>query len=88
MTMPSATVLALADFASLLFNMMVRPATQTAETIKTLRFLSNNLVSIHGAPGFKVDQRRFFKVVRATALDEIDLAFIRAQIEKQTKGKS
>jgi hypothetical protein len=87
-TMSFATVLALADFASLLFNMMVHSTAQTAETIDTLRFLSNKLVSIHGAPTFKVDQPRFFKVVRRTALDEIDLTFIRAQIEKQTKGKS
>ena len=87
-TMPFATVLALADFASLLFNLMVRPAAQAAETIETLRFLSNELVSIHGAPVFKVNQPRFFNVVRTTAFDDIDLVFIRSQIEKQTQGKS
>jgi hypothetical protein len=87
-TVPFEVVLTLADFANVLFDSMVHPSIQTAETMETLRFLANKLAAIHGQPPFTVAQPRLFKVVRRTSRDEVDLAFIRSEIEKQSQGKS
>ena len=86
-TMPFFQVVALADFAGILLDSVTSPPAKTEEVIETLKFLADKLDSIHGLARFNVKAPRLFDVVRNTVQDEIDLDFIRSEIEVQAQGK-
>ncbi len=81
------TVLALADSMELLGTMLVHHSSD-ANRLDTLRWLFDRLTTFHGQPTFNIQQPRYYKVVRQTALPAsgpltVDLDRIRTMVQKQ-----
>ena len=84
-------VLALADISELLGTMLVHQSSDN-QKLDSLRFLYNQISSLHGQPPFAITQPRYFQVIRRTVMPQtgyltVDLDGVKAKVYEQSTGK-
>jgi len=77
-----ATVLAFSEFSALLFARLSDLTTQSGTDVPVLLRLSNGFQTLHGRPSVSVGDALFFRVIRKTSLDMLDLSFIKSVIKR------
>ena len=77
-----ATVVAFSDFGAFLFGRLADPSKQSPDDVATLRRLSNGFQELHGLTAVAVPDRQFFRVVRTTDQDSINIEEITEAIRK------
>jgi hypothetical protein len=75
-----AEVLAFSEFAATIQAMLLAPLSQTPERIGTLRLLANSFSPLHGQPALAAQPMNQCRMIRQTALNEVDLDQIRLEM--------